>query len=87
MFHKLRSYNKKNIKNYVEIYIKTDIKKIILQNKKKIYLKKKNVVGVDIVPELPRSPDIILKNNFTKNVNNLSIELINKINKLKIKFI
>ena len=87
MFHKLRSYNKKNIKNYVEIYIKTDIKKIIAQNKKEIYLKKKNVVGVDIVPELPRSPDIILKNNFTKNVKNLSIELINKINKLKIKFI
>ena len=29
LFHKLQSYNKKNIKNYVEIYIKSDLKKIL----------------------------------------------------------
>ena len=36
MFNKVRSYNRKNIKNYCEIYIKANIKKII-RNKKKKY--------------------------------------------------
>jgi len=79
MFHKIRSENKKNIKNYIEIYIKTDIKKIIKLNKKKIYLKKKNIVGLDLIPEFPKSADIILKNNFDQNIKYLSNELIKKI--------
>lgn len=79
MFHKIRSENKKNIKNYIEIYIKTDIKKIIKLKKKKIYLKKKNIVGLDLIPEFPKSADIILKNNFDQNIKYLSNELIKKI--------
>ena len=35
MMHKIRAWNKKNIKNYVEIYIKSDVKKIIKKDKKK----------------------------------------------------
>ena len=41
MFHKLRSYNKKNFKNYIEIYIKTDIDKIVSVGKKKFIIIKK----------------------------------------------
>ena len=50
MFHKPRIWNKKNIENYVEIYVKSSIKKIIKSKKKKIY-KKKNpgkLIGIDI---------------------------------------
>ena len=35
MFHETRKWNKKNIENYLEIYIKSNIKKIIKTNKKK----------------------------------------------------
>jgi len=86
MFHRIRNVNKKNIKNYLEIYIKTDINKIIRLKKKNVYLKKRNVIGVDLIPEYPESPDIILKNNFDKNIKHLSNELIKKI-KSKINFI
>ena len=41
MFHKLRKFNRSSIKNYLEIYIKTDIKHIISVGKKKIYKDKK----------------------------------------------
>ena len=34
LFHKLRSYNKKNFQNYLEIYIKSDISTIIKKKKK-----------------------------------------------------
>ena len=35
MFHKARKWNKKNIQNYIEIYIKSNIKDIIQSKKKK----------------------------------------------------
>ncbi len=60
----VRLYNRKSISNYFEIYLKSDINKL-KKRKKKIYKLKKNVVGVDIVPEFPKNPDIVIINDFT----------------------
>jgi adenylylsulfate kinase-like enzyme len=80
MYDRARKWNRKNISNYLEIYIKTDIKKIIQFNKKKIYHQKiKNIVGIDIKAEYPKTPHIIINNNFTKSIDFLSKELIKKI--------
>ena len=82
MYDRARKWNRKNIYNYLEIYIKNDIKKIIQFNKKKIYKKKiKNIVGIDIKAEYPKTPHIIINNNFTKSIDFLSKELIKKISK------
>ena len=73
MFDKVRSWNKKNIKNYIEVYIKSDVKKIIQQRRKEIYFKnKKNIVGLDIKPQIPKNPDITIHNNFKKNIREIS---------------
>ena len=83
MFHKARKRNRSKIKNYLEIYIKADLNKIIKIGKKKIYKNfSKNIVGKDIVPELPKSPDITIHNKFNKSINNLSDELFEKIEKI-----
>ena len=83
MFNKARKKNRLNIENYLEIYIKSDLKKIIKLGKKKIYKKfKYNIVGKDIIPELPKTPDIVIKNNFSKSIKKLSDELVKKINKI-----
>ena len=53
-------------------------------NKKKIY-KKKNpgeLVGVDIKPQYPKNPTIILNNFFKFKTDKLSKILIDKINNL-----
>tara|TARA_B100001989_G_scaffold183516_1_gene133539 strand:- start:39 stop:554 length:516 start_codon:yes stop_codon:yes gene_type:complete len=82
MFDDVRKYNKKHIKNYKEIYISSNLKKIISEKKKKLYLKtKKNMVGIDIKAELPKKPDISIKNNFKKSVKELASELFSKFNK------
>ena len=61
---------KKNIKNLTYVYIKTDIDKIIKFGKKnKLYKKKKNVVGLDIRPDIPKRPHIVIENNFDRNIN------------------
>ena len=85
LYHNIRSWNKKNIKNYLEIYIESDIEKLIKNKKKPFYRTKLiNIVGKNIKAEFPRRPDIKIKNNFTKSINELKIELIKKI-KIKIR--
>ncbi len=80
MMEGIRRWNKKNIKNYVEIYIKSNLKVVISKKKKRIYkTKTKNIVGVDIKPEYPKKPNIIIKNDFKKNIKLYSKELLNKI--------
>ena len=78
-----RNLNKRRIKNYVEIYVKSDVKKIIRLGKKRIYHSRmKNIVGVDIKAEFPKKPHIILENNFKSTPNHLSKILFKKIKKL-----
>ena len=81
MMHKPRVWNIKNINNYIEIFIKTKIEDIIKAKKKKIYHKKNvgAIVGINIKPELPRNPDIIINNNFKKPSKVLAKELLKKI--------
>ena len=81
MMHAPRNWNRKNIDNYVEIFIKTEINKIIEAKKKKIYHKKNigDIVGLNIKPELPKKPDIKIINSFDKRINDLSKILVNKI--------
>ena len=82
MMHSVRAWNKKNIKNYVEIYIKCDLKKIIKKGKKRIYHQNKdNIIGLDIKAEHPKKPNIILRNDFKKNINAYSNDLMIKIKK------
>jgi adenylylsulfate kinase len=68
IFHDNQIYNKKNIKNYKEIYLDVKFEKLIKRDNKKLYNKAlngeiKNVVGVDIPFKPPISPDLIIDNN------------------------
>ena len=83
LFNEVRKWNRSNIKNYIEIYIQSDINKII-EKKNKFFYKGnyKNIVGKSIKPEFPQSPHIIIKNNFSKSINVLAKELIKKISKI-----
>tara|TARA_B100001741_G_C16495728_1_gene571997 strand:+ start:234 stop:758 length:525 start_codon:yes stop_codon:yes gene_type:complete len=83
-----RNIYKKNIKNFFQIYLKSDIKKIIKLRKKNTYKKKKNILGIHIRPEYPTKPDIVIENNFDKPLKKISNELVKKIKKkLKNKFL
>ena len=53
-----------------------------MKRKKKVYKLKKNIVGLDIKPEFPKKPNIIIRNNFDKPTKKLSAELIDKLKKI-----
>ena len=72
----VRLYNRKAISNYFEIYLKSDINK--LKKIKKTYKLKKNVVGVDIIPEFPKDADIVIANNFTITKNEIAKKFLKK---------
>ena len=77
MSDELRVWNKKNINNYIEVYLKASLSKIKKKKKKKLYLKKTNsIVGIQIKPQYPKKPDIIIVNNFRRSIKELSKSLI-----------
>ncbi len=80
LYNDIRKFGKKKIKNYFEIFINTDIKKI-KHNSKKIHYKKKqkNILGLDLKPEIPKNPDIKVKNNFKNSTSEISKKIIENI--------
>ena len=86
LIHKLQKYNRSNLENYLEIFIKSNIKTLIKKKKKKFYRKKTDFVwGIDLKPEFPKSPDITLNNDFKNSLKKMSLNLLKKIN-LEINF-
>lgn len=80
LFHEIQEYNRTNIKNYIEIFVKTEMSELIKRDSKAIYSrafngKLRDVVGVDIKAEFPQSPDLILDNatpkDFLKHANEI----------------
>ena len=53
-----------------------------MKKKKKVYKFKKNIVGLDIKAEFPKNPNVVIKNDFNKPIKKLSVELVNKLNKI-----
>jgi adenylylsulfate kinase len=81
LMHELQNYNRKIGKSkYIEIYIESDIKKII-KKKSKIFYKKKtnNVVGLNIKPEFPKKPDIKIENKFNMPIKKIKEILLKRI--------
>ena len=80
LINKVQNYNKKNIENYIEIFIRSPLKKVRKFSNKKIYTK--NIYGLDIKPQYPSKPHIVINNNFNKSVENISKDLVAKIKKI-----
>ena len=88
MKRKIRKIFKAAVYNYFEIFIDAKIKQIRKKNLKKTYKKfSTNIVGFDIKPEFPKKPDIKIKNDLNKEINELTKELSNKISKFRFNFL
>lgn len=63
MFHSVRMWNRANIPQYKEIYIRVKGETLLKRNKKNLYTAGKNVIGVDLPFEEPQQPDLIVQND------------------------
>ena len=86
---KIRDWNKKNIKDYLEIYLKTDKNTLYRRDPKGIYKNYfkgniKNVVGEDIVFQEPVAPWMTIDNNSDNNSKKIIESILFKVNKMNI---
>lgn len=63
MYESVRQWNRKNIFNYKEIYIKVQRDTLLQRNQKGLYTAGKNVVGIDLPFDEPQTPDIVCPND------------------------
>lgn len=68
MFDSVREWNRENIHNYREIYVKVSMETLRGRNQKGLYSgtteeKQKEVVGIHMEVEEPKCPDLILYND------------------------
>jgi len=71
MFDCVREWNRTNIKNYTEIYVKVSMDTLVRRDQKGLYSgvtaeKEKEVAGVHVEVEEPKNPDLILQNDGEK---------------------
>lgn len=85
MFDEIYKYNRENLKNYFEIYIKCDMQELIKRDQKRLYTKAlngeiKNVVGIDIKYDEPKA-HLMLDNSMQENLDGKVKFIINKFQK------
>lgn len=76
----IRKWNKENIKDYYEVYLQTDRKSLYKRDPKGIYRKFlnkeiNNVVGEDIIFHEPETPWMVIRNNGSKNCEEIAEEI------------
>lgn len=76
----IRKSFKKNISNYIEINIKSELSDLKKRKVRKFYTNKsKNVWGIDIKVEYPKKPDVVIENNFSKDLKFIGKNLVEKL--------
>ncbi len=64
MFNEVRDWNRRNIENYVEVFLDVEMEVLKSRDKKGLYSKNDgNIAGLDVQIEYPETPDIIIKND------------------------
>ena len=81
MFDSVREWNRENIHNYWEIYVKVSMETLQKRDQKGLYRgttkeKEKEVVGIHMKIEEPKKPDLILYNDGEKRPEEQVIEIL-----------
>jgi len=80
LYKEIHELNRKEIKEYFEIFIECDIDELIKRDQKGLYSKAlrgeiKNVVGIDLPYDKPKNADLIIDNTKKDNLE-LKVKLI-----------
>lgn len=81
MFDSVRDWNRENIRNYKEIYVKVSMDTLRQRDQKGLYSgiteeKQKEVVGIHMEIEEPKCPDMVLDNNGYRKPEELAEEIL-----------
>jgi cytidine diphosphoramidate kinase len=88
MFDSVRDWNRKNIKNYIEVYLNVPMNTLIQRDQKNLYSKAlkgeiQNVQGINAEFEAPKKPDLQFENKNSKDVLLITKKILEKVSKKK----
>ena len=83
--NELLLWNRQNFDNYFEIYLSASLESLKKRDGKNLYSRAlngeiKNVVGIDIVWNIPNFPDVIIDNSSFFDINETTKSIVSKIN-------
>lgn len=72
LFREVQEWNRKNIPDYIEVYLKTDMHVLIERDTKGLYRRKEpqapgEVVGLDQAYDEPATPDLVIDNSVDRS--------------------
>jgi len=81
MFHDVRRWNRQNIEQYQEIYLKVPIDVLVKRDQKGLYSRAirgevNNIIGLDVEVEEPKCPDHIIVNDGTNTPSQVTQALL-----------
>ena len=67
LFHEIHDWNRGNIENYIEVYIKVPLEELKARDPQGLYARaekgeQQNVYGIDLQAEEPQEPDLVIEN-------------------------
>ena len=82
MFDDVRQWNRENIPNYIEVFLKVSDEILIERNQKNLYVtSKNNLVGFGVTMEEPKNPDLIITNDGKISVEKIVQQITELANK------
>jgi len=82
MFDDVRNWNRQHILNYHEVFIDVDLKTVANRDAKGLYKKlassKDGMVGIANHAELPKTPDVVIRNSMDGNIEQYIEEILLK---------
>lgn len=81
MFDATRAWNREHIPGYCEIYVRVPLEELRKRDSKGVYSAAKQVVGVDMAFEEPKSPDIVIDNYGSHTPDQALVRILQHIKK------
>lgn len=75
LFNDVHRWNRENIQNYVEVYLRVPQEELIRRDRKGIYTQDRDIVGVSQDAEVPLNPDIIIENHGKTSID-IAVDVI-----------
>ncbi|MGY2125100.1 adenylyl-sulfate kinase [Nocardia gipuzkoensis] len=78
LFHEVHAWNRRNIVDYFEVLIVAPPEDLLDRDSRGIYANTQEVIGMDIVAEMPIAPDLVVLNAAGTNLRDAGADIAEK---------
>jgi adenylylsulfate kinase len=84
LFHESQDWNRANIGDYFEVFLDAPLEVLIRRDNKGLYRRAaagelRNVAGIDLEFPRPKSPDLVVANDFSQSVDGYAAQIFGRV--------